>query len=124
MLAYNGEGEPLEIYWFFTDSGKPASYECIVEEQCMIGPGETLSNEGGWSICDLDSSWGLIDLNRYGEDYRVAYVLSCITQITFEDGTQWNNPAYESWRAECCGKKVPQSALLEYSRQEYEIFGL
>ena len=124
MLAYNGKGEPLEVYWFFMDSGKPASYECIVEEQYMIGPGETLSNEGGWSICDLESPWGLIDLNRYGEDYRVAYVLSCITQITFEDGTQWTNPDYESWRAEYCGKQVPQSALSEYSRQEYEIFVL
>ena len=98
MLAYDEGGDPLELYWIFMDSSKPASHECTVEEQCIIGPGEIHDNEGGWSICDLESPWGLIDLSRYGEDYRVAYVLSCIKQITFEDGTQWDNPDYEKWR--------------------------
>lgn len=121
MLAYDEGGDPLELYWIFMDSSKPASHECTVEEQCIIAPGEIHDNEGGWSVCDLESPWGLIDLSRYGEDYRVAYVLSCIKQITFEDGTQWDNPDYEKWRAECCGKKVPWSALEKYSKQEYEI---
>ncbi len=123
MLAYDKEGRPLEVYWTFIDSEKPASYECTVEEQCRILPEGVYDKEGGWSIYDQDSSWGLIDLSSYGKDYKVEYVLSCIIGITFEDGTIWSNPDYETWREECYGKKVPYSAFTEYGRQEYEIFG-
>ena len=105
------------------DSSAAASYECTVEEHCRILPGEAYDKEGGWSIYDRDSSWGVIDLGPYGEEYRVAYVLSCITQIDFVDGEQWHNPDYESWRAECHGKKVPYAVLGEFSKWEYEIFG-
>ncbi len=123
MLAYDSEGNPMEVFWHFIDSSAAASYECTVEEQCRILPGEAYDEEGGWSIYDRDSSWGVIDLGPYGEEYRVAYVLSCITQIDFVDGEQWHNPDYESWRAECHGKKVPYAVLGEFSKWEYEIFG-
>ncbi len=124
MLAYDMKGRPLELYWTFLDSEKDASYGCTVKEQCAIPPGDVYDQEGGWSVYDMESPWELIDLSPYGKDYKVEYVLSCIVGITFEDGTLWSNPDYETWKEECYGKKVPYSVLGEYGRQEYEVYGI
>ena len=32
-----------------------------------------------------------------GRIHEVAYVLACMKQITFDDGTVWENPEYQNW---------------------------
>ena len=100
-LAYDKDGNSLELIWeqtALTDGNKVTrftsqsdkSYEWIitkVEEPLLPGKKEDLN--GGWSLWD---GW-----NQSDGSHNVAYVLGCMKQITFDDGTVWENPEYQNW---------------------------
>lgn len=79
MLAFDREGNPLQIDWYCIDFQLDSSYFYLYESSMdRIASGETQDLAGGWS------------LNFFGEDSaaeEIAYVLYCDKQITFADGT-------------------------------------
>lgn len=100
-LAYDKDGNPLELIWqqiALTDGNKVTgftsqsdeSYEWIITEaEKPLLPGEKEDLNGGWSLWD---GW-----NQSDGSHEVAYVLACMKQITFDDGTVWENPEYQNW---------------------------
>lgn len=106
MLAYDKNGEPLEIDWFSLDSNVDKSYDYLYDwDSNELLPGETKDEYGGWT------------LNSMGEDSfveKIAYVLYCDKSITFEDRTVWKNPDYDSWINAYKGKTVPIEILKSY----------
>lgn len=106
MLAYDKNGQPLEIDWFSLDSDVDKSYHYLYDwNSSELSPGETEDNYGGWT------------LNCMGKDSsveKIAYVLYCDKSITFEDGTVWENPDYDSWLNIYKGKFVSVETLKNY----------
>ncbi len=106
MLAFDREGNPLKMDWFSLDSDYEPSYEYVYDwDTDTLPPGETTDETGGWS------------LNLHSQDpqvEKIAYVLYCDQTITFDDGTVWINPAYDSWLNEFCGKTAKPSRLDQY----------
>jgi hypothetical protein len=120
MLVFDKDGNPLKIDWnpldMFQDDERTffALYEA--DDENMLhgktygmddptrGDSKTL-NDGGWS------------LNLTGEDTaveKIAYVLYCYKQITFKDGTVWENPGYKNWRETYEGKEIDVKVLQGY----------
>jgi hypothetical protein len=52
---------------------------------------------------------------------KVAYALYQIKEITFEDGSVWNNSEYSNWLETYKGKAVDVSALQSFYPSECKI---
>lgn len=113
MLAFDKDGNPLEIDWWSLDTELDNTYFYLYEEDsAVIASDETSDVIGGWS------------LNFFGEDLavdKIAYVLYCDKEITFEDGTVWKNPDFEKWLATYEGKKTDVNVLKNYYPYEQKI---
>ena len=112
MLAFDKGGNPLKINWQSLDTEAENTYFYLGETLTEIAPAETYDVFGGWS------------LNFYGTDLsveQIAYVLYCDKEITFEDGTTWTNPNFNSWRSTHEGKKVDVNILKGYYPYEQTI---
>lgn len=112
MLAYDKEGNPLELDWWSRDGELNYSYlqrhGGLTRE---ILPGEKDEQSRGWRLnAALDP-----------HVKNVSYVLYCDIEITFDDGTVWKNPEYESWLSGYEGKKVDVSVLENYYPFREEI---
>ncbi|WP_408626293.1 DUF5780 domain-containing protein [Diplocloster modestus] len=44
----------------------------------------------------------------------MAYALFCVKQVTFQDGTVWDNPGYNEWIETYKGKAADISTLQNY----------
>ena len=125
LLAYDKNGQPLELYWDArnvaengevgsigfnsdgTDYGivtgikpySPKSYRWLTPG-CYesIAPGKT-GEAGGLHL--FDGWWDQPD-----HIHKVSFFLSCAKQVSFEDGTVWNNPEYERWIADYEGVRI------------------
>ena len=65
----------------------------------------------------VDNGLGGWSLNYWGEDLaveKIAYVLYCDKEITFEDGTVWINPDFEEWLNTYEGKTIDVKVLENY----------
>lgn len=114
MLAYDGEGNPLELYWNFLDSQKEHSYENLVTTgDVSIWPHERWGSEGGWNLYDGPR---MPEWPRVGDGgaNQAVYGIYAIRQITFGDGTVWKNEAYEGWLEAYRGKRIPVGELESY----------
>lgn len=105
MLAFDKDGNPLKINWWTLDTDAESTYFNLDETSTEIAPAETYDVFGGWS------------LNYFGTDSsveKIAYVLYCDKEITFEDGTIWTNPNFDGWRSTYEGKKIDVNVLKGY----------
>lgn len=113
MLAFDKNGNPLKIDWWSLDTELDSTYFYLnSENSTVIAPAETSDEFGGWS------------LNFFGDDLavdKIAYVLYCDKEITFEDGTVWKNPDFEKWLATYEGKKTDVNLLKKYYPYEQKI---
>ena len=53
---------------------------------------------------------------------EMAYNILCLKTGTFEDGTVWNNPEYESWYQTYAGKEINVSNLTTYYPHVYTMY--
>lgn len=53
-------------------------------------------------------------IDQPGHIHKVSYLLACVKQITFEDGTVWNNPEYENWYTTYQGVPVDLDVAKSY----------
>lgn len=120
MLAYDEKGSPLKLYWNFLDSSAESSFENVVRTKKDILSGQTEEYRGGWSLYDVERMDGFPETGN-GEANRAAYVLCCLKQVIFEDGTVWNNPDYENWFKTYAGKETGTDELKNYYPHEYRI---
>ena len=120
MLAYNENGKPLKLHWNFLDSSAESTYENLVQTKTNILPDQTEDYHGGWSLYDGELQENMSKLEN-GETDQAAYTLFCLKQATFEDGTVWNNPDYESWFKTYAGKETAVDELQNYYPYEYKI---
>lgn len=106
MLAFDQNGAPLSLDWFSLDSDYEPSYDYLYDwGGSGPAPGETDNEPGGWT------------LDIRGDDpeaKKVAYALYCYKTITFEDGSVWKNPDYQSWLTAWRGKRAEVQALQSY----------
>lgn len=106
MLAFDKRGKPLKIDWWSLDTDLDNTYFYLNEgDSTVIASDETSDIFGGWS------------LNYFGDDFavgKVTYVLYCDKEITFEDGTVWENPDFEKWLTTYKGKKTDVNVLKNY----------
>jgi beta-lactamase regulating signal transducer with metallopeptidase domain len=113
MLAFDKDGNPLEIDWWSLDTELDNTYFYFYEgDSSVIASDETSDVIGGWS------------LNFFGEDLavdKIAYVLYCDKEITFEDGTVWKSPDFEKWLATYEGRKTDVNVLKNYYPYEQKI---
>ena len=133
LLAYDKEGKPLELYWDarnvdksgshgnvgFSPDGidygivtgikpySPKSYYWSIDG-CYesIAPGEK-SETDGWHL--FDGWW-----DQPNHIHKVSYFLTCVKQITFEDGMVWDNPEYDGWLTTYQGIQVAPDILKSY----------
>lgn len=120
MLAYDKSGEALELHWDIADSSAESSYDCLVRLSCSLAPGQTLDEDGGWSLYDEEKMTGWPKLGEGGPN-RVEHALYAVKQLTFGDGTVWENPEYGDWLETYRAKRVPLSALERYYPYEQEV---
>lgn len=113
MMAFDKLGNALMIGWNGLDSDSKPSYFFLYDwDDTEILPNQTDDVIGGWT------------LNALGTDYnvdKIAYVLYCDKEITFEDDTVWTNPTFESWRLTYEGKKIDVNVLKNYYPYEQKI---
>lgn len=113
MVAFDKEGSPLKIDWWSLDSELNSTYFYLYENASSeIAAAGTDDEFGGWS------------LNLMGRDLaaaKIAYVLYCDKEITFDDGTVWINPDFDNWRAAYEGKKIDAADLENYYPYEHNI---
>lgn len=106
MLAFDQYGDPLKIEWYGVNPNYEASYFFLYDwDESEINPGGTDDIVGGWS------------LDVYGSEEKVkkiAYVLYCDKEITFEDGTVWKNPSFQQWRSTYEGEIIEVNILDNY----------
>ena len=120
MLAYDENGSPLKLYWNFLDSSAECSFENVVRSEEHLVPGQTGDSPGGWSLYDGEIMQNLSQKDD-GESGQAAYSLLCLKQVTFEDGTVWDNPDYQNWFRTYAGKETDVVALQNYYPHEYKI---
>lgn len=142
LLAYDNGGNPMELYWDAVNVDKNGDYGnvgfaanginydvvagiqpnspkmlewYIIDDfypQDSLKPGETqIQLEGGWVL--FDGWWDQPD-----GVHKVHYVLGCIKNVTFEDGSTWQNPKYDTWIATYRAKAVDVSSLQSYYPQQ------
>lgn len=110
LLAYNADGQPLKLKWNFMDSSSAPAYSHLVRTGWLnILPGQTEDYQGGWSLEDAAAT-------------EMAYNILCLKTVTFEDGTVWNNPEYESWYQTYAGKEINVSNLTTYYPHVYTMY--
>lgn len=108
MLAFDKEGNPLDIYWIGLDSSVPKSYYHLYENNDdNILPGEE-TEPVGWT---LESMRGINENSKYDE---ICFVLYNFKEIYFNNGQVWNNPNYDKWLETYNGKKVNKDSLMKY----------
>lgn len=112
MLAFDKDGNPLKIDWWGLDTDAESTYFYLADSPREIDPAKTYDVRGGWSLNIRGT-----DLNAE----KIAYVLYCNKEITFEDGTVWSNPDFDGWRSTYEGKKTAVSALKGYYPYEQKI---
>lgn len=106
MLAFDADGNPLVIHWNGLDSSSKPSYFFLFDwDSAEILPDQTDDTFGGWTL-NMEGTDSAVD--------KIAYVLYCDKEITFEDGTIWKNPDFESWRSAYEGKKTDTALLKTY----------
>lgn len=120
MLAYDENGSPLKLYWKFLDSSIESSFENMVQSKENILSGQTQDYRGGWSLYDGEIMKDFPKVGN-GEANQVSYVLLCLKQVVFEDGTVWSNPNYENWFETYAGKEIETDQLKNYYPYVYEI---
>ena len=120
MLAYDEKGAPLKLYWNFFDSSAESSFAHVVRSKENILAGQTEEYQGGWSLYDGESTEAFSEAGDDGAG-QAAYVLFCLKQVVFEDGTIWNNPNYEKWFKTYVGKEIDIDELQSYYPYEYKI---
>lgn len=120
MLAYDENGLPLKLHWNFLDSSAQSSFENVVQSKENIIPGQTQDYRGGWSLYDGEV---MEDFSKAGSGgaNQVTYVLFCLEQVVFEDGSVWNNPDYENWINTYAGKEMETDQLQNYYPYVYQI---
>lgn len=110
MLAYDETGAPLELDWNFMDSSTERAYlHTVRADGRRLLPGQVKDLEGGWSLED----------GREAE--RIAYVLFCPKQLSFEDGSIWENPDYAAWQETWEGKNAEVPVLEAYYPAEFRM---
>lgn len=134
LLAYDKYGNPMELFWDarnvdqggghgnvgFGPEGEDygivvgiypyssKSYDWLIDTDSHIAPGKTLT-EGGWSL--FDGWW-----DQPARTHKVKYILSCMKQVTFKDGTVWKNKEYKKWLSMFKEKTVALDTLKSYLR--------
>ena len=119
MLGYDESGKPLKLQWNFMDSSSERTYEYLVKEELALLPQQTYNAMGGWSLYDSEKmDWPEIE---NAQPNKVAYALYQIKEITFEDGSVWNNSEYSNWLETYKGKTVEVLALESFYPSECKI---
>ena len=113
-LAYDRDGKPIEIDWEVDINGVDEKLDYTfyylwvldyIDYNGEILPDETRDVFGGRS------------LNIYGNDpsaNEIAYILYCDKEITFEDGTVWENPDFDKWLNTYEGKTIDVNVFENY----------
>ncbi|MGO1043870.1 DUF5780 domain-containing protein [Clostridioides difficile] len=52
--------------------------------------------------------------NQSAGKHDVKYIISCVKQVTFNDGSVWKNSAYETWMKDFQGKSIATNVLENY----------
>lgn len=113
MLAFDKNGNPLKIDWYSLDTELDRAYFYLYEDSLAeIAAGNTHDVFGGWSLDIMKE-----DTNAA----NIAYVLYCNKELTFADGTLWENPDFEHWRSTYEGKKVDVVNLENYYPYAHQI---
>jgi len=130
-LAFDKDGSPLELYWDARNVDKggdhgnvgfgngidygvvvgikeysPKSYEWLLDTTQSISPNQAV-DRGGWYL--FDGWW-----DQSNGEHKAKYIISCIKQVTFEDGTVWENSQYSEWMETYRGKSVNLDMLQSY----------
>lgn len=127
MLAYDKNGNALNLPWKVSDSSAGYSYDVLSiwepknlssKQQADSADG---SKEGGWSL-----GWTIDMFGKNTPDLKelfsqVTYILCCDKQVTFEDGSVWTNSEYNDWLEAYKGKKIDVAILQNYYPNESQI---
>jgi len=105
MLAFDKDGTPLEIDWWAKDNALNNRYLQIHSGLTReIAAGQTDVQTRGWRLNAATDK----------ETAKIAYVLFCDKEITFEDGIVWTNPEYDGWLETYEGVKTDVETLENY----------
>lgn len=112
MLAYDQDGNPLALDWWARDEEINAAFLWVHSGFTNeVPPGQKEKQTRGWRLNAATDP----------QVQNVAYVLFCDKKMIFEDGTVWENSAYEKWRSTYEGKKTDVSVLKNYYPYEEKI---
>jgi len=75
----------------------------LAKDQAMVS---MQTNEMSYALFD---GW-----EQLPGEHIAAYIVSCVKQVTFEDGSVWVNPEYDNWLASNQGNPVAVSTLSNY----------
>lgn len=101
MLAYDKLGNPLKLNWNPFNSDGISAHEYLYNDEVKVLAGKTADIPGGWSLSEAK-----LTKSGYVQTNKVAYSLYCIKQVTFSDGTVWDNQSFEEWIKTYKGKKL------------------
>lgn len=121
MLAYDGNGAPLKLYWNFLDNSAECSYDYVVRmENVNLLSGQTKNYRGGWSLYDGEKMADLSQVGN-GEANQVAYSMFCLKEVVFQDGSVWSNPQYDTFFQTYAGRQIDVDTLQNYYPHTYHI---
>ncbi len=80
-LGFDYNGYPLKVKIQFSLLNDDYEFVGIAEDVNIVA-GETFGENQGWSL---------------DEQHGISNVLSCVKEVTFYDGTFWENPYYQYW---------------------------
>lgn len=118
MLAFDREGNPMDIYWIGIDSSVPHSYfhEYQSSDDGILPEGGTES--GSWTLINISGE------EEYARYDRIGYILYNLKEITFKSGYLWENPEYDRWMDTYKGKPAVPGNLEGYYPLEMRITGM